>query len=60
LLELAHLEPSPLEQAEQLEQLRFLEAGFTIRCVEVTAYGPGVDCPEDISRVEAILNQEIG
>jgi 3-deoxy-manno-octulosonate cytidylyltransferase (CMP-KDO synthetase) len=60
LLELAHLEPSPVEQAEQLEQLRFLEAGFTIRCVEVTAYGPGVDCPEDISRVEAILNQEIG
>lgn len=58
LRKLAHLEPSPLEQAEQLEQLRFLEAGFTIRCVEVAAYGSGVDCPEDIPRVEALLRQE--
>jgi 3-deoxy-manno-octulosonate cytidylyltransferase (CMP-KDO synthetase) len=58
LLNLTKLEPSPLEQAEQLEQLRFLEAGFTIRCVEVASFGPGVDCPEDIPRVEAILNKE--
>jgi len=57
LRKLAHLEPSPLEQAEQLEQLRFLEAGFTIRCVEVAAFGSGVDCPEDIPRVEALLKQ---
>jgi 3-deoxy-manno-octulosonate cytidylyltransferase (CMP-KDO synthetase) len=59
LLYLTKLEPSPLEQAEQLEQLRFLEGGFTIRCVEVASFGPGVDCPEDIPRVEAILNKEI-
>lgn len=58
LIELARLGPSPLEQAEELEQLRFLEAGFVIRCVEVAPSGPGVDRPEDIPKVEALLKQE--
>lgn len=58
LMRLTKLEPSPLEQAEQLEQLRFLEAGFTIHCVEVESFGPGVDCPEDIPKVEALLKKE--
>jgi 3-deoxy-manno-octulosonate cytidylyltransferase (CMP-KDO synthetase) len=58
LLQLTKLKPSPLEQAEQLEQLRFLEAGFTIHCVEVESFCSGVDCPEDIPKVEALLNQE--
>ncbi|MFH1011306.1 MAG: 3-deoxy-manno-octulosonate cytidylyltransferase [bacterium] len=58
LLKLTKLEPSPLEQAEHLEQLRFLEAGFAIRCVEVMSFGSGVDCPEDIPNVEAILSKE--
>lgn len=55
LLKLAQLKPSPLEQAEALEQLRFLEAGFTIHCAEVESSGPGVDRPEDIPKVEALL-----
>ena len=58
LMELANLAPSPLEQAEELEQLRFLEAGFVIRCVEVAPSGPGVDRPEDVLKVEALLEQE--
>lgn len=58
LLELSQLKPSPLELAEELEQLRFLEAGYVIHCVEVPPYGPGVDCPEDISKVETLLKQE--
>ncbi len=45
-----------LEEAEQLEQLRALEAGWKIRVVE--ALGPfcgGVDRPEDVPAVEAAL-----
>jgi 3-deoxy-manno-octulosonate cytidylyltransferase (CMP-KDO synthetase) len=59
LLKLTKLEPSPLERAEHLEQLRFLEAGFAIRCVEVASFCPGVDSPEDIAKVEAILSKEV-
>jgi 3-deoxy-manno-octulosonate cytidylyltransferase (CMP-KDO synthetase) len=48
-------EPSSLEMAEGLEQLRALEHGIKIRTVEVDGWGPSVDVPEDISRVEAVL-----
>ncbi len=50
--------PSPLEQQEGLEQLRFLENGEPILCVEVEAEGHDfweVNNPEDIARVEASL-----
>lgn len=49
----AALPPSPLEQAEKLEQLRFLEAGLNIHCIE-TAYHPlGVDTAEDLAKANA-------
>jgi 3-deoxy-manno-octulosonate cytidylyltransferase (CMP-KDO synthetase) len=54
LLRLAALEPTPLERAEGLEQLRPLEQGFRIRTL-VTAFEPiGVDTPEDLERVRRI------
>ncbi|MBC7985419.1 MAG: 3-deoxy-manno-octulosonate cytidylyltransferase [Sphingomonadaceae bacterium] len=43
------------ECAESLEQLRFLAAGIEIRVIEVEPTGPGVDTPEDVTRVERIL-----
>jgi 3-deoxy-manno-octulosonate cytidylyltransferase (CMP-KDO synthetase) len=54
------LAPSPLEELEGLEQLRFLEHGLPVRVVEVAA--PGYDLwelnnPEDVSIVEAALAQ---
>ncbi len=55
LMELARFTPSPLEQSESLEQFRFFGAGFTVRCVEVPPSGPGVDCPEDIPKVESLM-----
>jgi len=53
LLELARLSPTPLEQAERLEQLRVLEHGFRIRVavVEASAGMIEVDTPEDLERV---------
>ncbi|MDF1646762.1 MAG: 3-deoxy-manno-octulosonate cytidylyltransferase [Legionellaceae bacterium] len=50
--------PSHYEQLEGLEQLRVLEAGHTIRCVQVSSNRPtlsGVDSPEDIERAEALI-----
>lgn len=51
------LPPSRYEQLEKLEQLRFLEAGYQIRMVEVSADAIGVDTPEDVLRVEALLRK---
>ena len=53
----ASLPPSLLEHAEKLEQLRFLQAGISIRVLEVPSMGAGVDTPEDLERVRAIINE---
>jgi 3-deoxy-manno-octulosonate cytidylyltransferase (CMP-KDO synthetase) len=56
VLEIYHsLPPSPLEQAEGLEQLRLLEAGIPIRVLETTEPTIGVDTEEDLRAVEALL-----
>jgi len=57
LLRLVRLPVSTLEKAEKLEQLRALENGIEIRVTEVEYQGIGVDTPEDLVRVEAILNK---
>ncbi len=50
---LAH---SPLEQFEALEQLRALWHGYRIAVLTTdTAPAPGVDTPEDLERVRALL-----
>jgi 3-deoxy-manno-octulosonate cytidylyltransferase (CMP-KDO synthetase) len=49
------LSPSMLERTEKLEQLRFLENGFSLY-VEATEFDTvGVDTEEDLRRVEEIL-----
>jgi 3-deoxy-manno-octulosonate cytidylyltransferase (CMP-KDO synthetase) len=54
LLRLAALEPTALERAEALEQLRALEHGIRIRAVETAFDAVGVDTPEDLARVRAL------
>ena len=49
---------TPLEQLEGLEQLRFLETGVPVRCVEVSAPGRvfwELNNPVDVPRIEAAL-----
>ena len=57
LKEFSSLPASPLEQAEKLEQLRFLQAGIPIRVVEVPKMGVGVDTQEDLEKVRAIISE---
>ncbi len=49
------LPPSSLERAEQLEQLRLLEAGIPIHVLETDQPTIGVDTEEDLRAVEALL-----
>ncbi|GHE20559.1 3-deoxy-manno-octulosonate cytidylyltransferase [Halomonas urumqiensis] len=48
---------SELEYAEDIEILRFLELGKTIRMVETRPGSLAVDVPEDVPNVEAALRQ---
>ena len=57
LLRLVKFPVSPLENAEKLEQLRALENGIQIAVVKVDYDSIGVDMPEDVKRVEAILRK---
>jgi 3-deoxy-manno-octulosonate cytidylyltransferase (CMP-KDO synthetase) len=58
LLQLASLEPTPLERSESLEQLRVLEHGFSIKIVQTRHDSIGVDTPEDLERVRRLLTVE--
>ena len=49
------LAPTPLEKIESLEQLRVLENGYKIRMARVEMSPIGVDTPEDLARVLALL-----
>jgi len=55
LLRLAELEPTELEQAERLEQLRALEHGYRIKVLQATHHPIGVDTREDLERVRQIM-----
>src|SRR6185436_12504184 len=55
LLQLVKFPMSPLERAEKLEQLRALENGIQIAVVQVDYDSVGVDVPEDVARVERLL-----
>ena len=58
LMRYARLEPTPLERAESLEQLRALENGYGIRVLETDCRFVGVDTPEDLALVNKIYREQ--
>ena len=57
LLTYAALAPTPLERTESLEQLRALEHGYNIKVLLTDFQSVGVDTPEDLERVNHILQE---
>ena len=54
---ITRLPQSSLELAESLEQLRWLENGYTIRVGVTQVETIGIDTPEDLQRAELFLHQ---
>jgi len=57
LEKLVSLAPSPLEQAEKLEQLRALENGMEILVFDAPDDAYGVDTPEDLEKIASFFTQ---
>lgn len=58
LQKVSNLKVSRLEKAENLEQLRWLESGYKLKCIETEYESISVDVPEDIDKVVQILVSE--
>jgi len=48
--------PTTLDHLEGCEQLRWLELGFSIKCLEIEHVGLGIDIPEQV----ALLEERVG
>jgi len=57
LLGFVKWKPTPLEQAEKLEQLRALEHGIAIGVIVVCHESVGVDVPGDVAKAERALRK---
>lgn len=55
LLKITRLNPSMLEKAEKLEQLRLLENGIPIRMAITDPWGISIDSPEDLEKARGLI-----
>jgi 3-deoxy-manno-octulosonate cytidylyltransferase (CMP-KDO synthetase) len=57
LLNFARLSMKPLEIAEKIECIRYLEYGMKIKLIETDFIGVGIDVPEDLEKAREILKK---
>tara|TARA_R110002073_G_scaffold8207_3_gene45760 strand:- start:44546 stop:45283 length:738 start_codon:yes stop_codon:yes gene_type:complete len=55
LIDFYHTPETPLELAEKIEGIRYLEVGKRIKMVETETAVVGIDTPEDLEKAKAIL-----
>ncbi|WP_353851918.1 3-deoxy-manno-octulosonate cytidylyltransferase [Riemerella anatipestifer] len=55
LLEFSSLPMKPLEIAEKIECIRYLEYGMKIKIIETDFVGVGIDVPEDLEKAKQLL-----
>lgn len=58
LMQYAMWRETPLEQAESVDMLRFLEHGWKVRMVPTTFDTQSVDTPEELRQVEALMRED--
>ncbi len=56
----SQLPPGPLERAEGVEMLRFIEHGHGVQMLSVADKGMAVDTPEDLARAFRLLHSTTG
>lgn len=57
LLRFPRLTQGPIERAESIEMLRYMENGYPLGCIALSSGSRTVDYPEDVAEVERILRQ---
>ncbi len=58
LQDFIRLPPTPLEVAESIDMLRFIEHGHRVKMVQTDYATQAVDTPEDLKRVEKLLEKD--
>ncbi len=58
LQEFVKLAPTPLEVAESIDMMRFIEHGRKVKMIETSFSTQAVDTPDDLKRVEELLRQD--
>ncbi|CAI0378416.1 unnamed protein product [Linum tenue] len=53
------LPPTPLQLEEDLEQLKVLENGYKMKVIKVDHEAHGVDAPEDVEKIEALMREHL-
>lgn len=53
----SELAPTPLQLEEDLEQLKVLENGYKMKVIKVDHHAHGVDTPEDVGKLEALMRE---
>ncbi|URE08265.1 Cytidylyltransferase [Musa troglodytarum] len=51
------LPPTPLQLEEDLKQLKVLENGHKMKVIKVNHDAHGVDTPEDVAKIEALMRE---